>query len=313
MPDRLCLAPCLPTSILVVGSVAYDSIATPKHSVERVLGGSASYAAVAASYFAPVRLVGVAGRDFLLSDRARFERRGIDLSGFVIDSTAETFFWRGRYFNNFKNRETLDTQLNAFERFAPDLPSEYSSSEYVFLGNISPHLQHQVIDQLHGAPFIVADTMNFWIRSDERRELDRLLERIDCLIINDEEAAEWTQETNMILAGRILQQKGASIIVIKKAEHGCMLFYDQKIFFVPPYPVMHVEDPTGAGDTFAGAFIGTLAALGEVNFSSLKEALRYATAAASLVIEGFSCDRLERGGSGQIMSRAAILKEMMLL
>lgn len=313
MPDRLCLAPRLPDPILVVGSIAYDSVSTPKCVVERVLGGSASYASVAASYFAPVRLLGVAGNDFLASDRERFERRGIDLRGFGIDPVSATFFWKGRYYNNFKSRETLDTQLNAFENFVPHLPTDYCSSGYVFLGNISPHLQHQVIDQTVGAAFIVADTMNFWIRSTERSQLDRLLERIDCLIINDEEACEWTQEANLVLAGRVLQKKGASIVVLKKAEHGCMLFYDQKIFFVPPYPVVHVEDPTGAGDAFAGAFIGVLAALGEVSFFSLKEALICATATASLVIEGFSCDRLERGGSGQIASRAAILKEMMLL
>lgn len=313
MADRLCLSPRLPSPVLVVGSIAYDSVATQKHAVERVLGGSASYASIAASYLAPVRLVGVAGNDFALADKERFERRSIDLRGFQIDPKEATFFWRGRYYNNFKNRETLVTELNAFEKFAPDLPTDYCGSEFVFLGNISPHLQHQVIDQTTGSPFVVADTMNFWIRSAEKAQLDALLERIDCLIINDEEAMEWTQETNLVLAGRALQQRGLSTLVIKKAEHGAMLLHDQKIFFAPPYPVVHVEDPTGAGDTFAGAFIGALAALGEVNFSALKQALLYGTAAASLVIEGFSCDRLERGGPREIASRAQSLKEMMLL
>jgi sugar/nucleoside kinase (ribokinase family) len=312
MADRICLSSTLPSPVLIVGSVAYDSVATPKHSVERVLGGSASYASVAASFLAPVRLVGIVGHDFALSDRQRFERRGVDIRGLRTHAALPTFFWRGRYDNHFRSRETLETALNAFEGFEPDLPGDYCDSPFIFLGNIEPKLQHRVLDQMRGSPFVMVDTMNFWIHSDERPQLESLLKRVDGLVINDEEAMEWTKESNLILAGRALQQKGVPLVVIKKAEHGVLVMHDQSLFCAPAYPVLHLEDPTGAGDAFAGGVIGALAALGRTDFAAVKNAVLYGTAAASLAIEGFSLDRLERSGAPMLESRVQTLKNMMI-
>lgn len=312
MADRLYLSSHLPEPVLVVGSVAYDGITTPHRSVDRVLGGAASYASVAASFFAPVRLVGVVGKDFDPADRARFERRGIDMRGLQAVAEGNTFFWRGRYLPGFHQRETLETQLNVFAEFHPHLPVDYPSSPYICLGNIGPDLQHIVLDQITGKPFVLADTMNFWISSQKPALID-LLRRINCFVINDEEATELTGEANLYLAGKALQQLSPPIVIIKKGEHGALLFHQEHLFVLPAYPVLNLEDPTGAGDTFAGALIGALAALGKTDFVSFKRALLYATAAASLTVEAFSIEGLERGKAPEIARRVDTLKRMITL
>ncbi len=315
MVNRLHISDVAPDDVLVVGSVAYDGISTPKRTVERVLGGAASYAALAASFFSPVKLVGVVGKDFEPTDKARFEKRGIDLRGLQNNLEGSTFFWKGRYLEDFCHRETLETQLNVFSEFHPHLPEDYPQSPFLFLGNIGPDLQHCVLDQIEAAqakPFVVADTMNFWIQSQLAGLLE-LIKRIHCLVINDEEAVDLTHEQNLFLAGQALQRMGPAIVIIKKGEHGALLFYEDAFFSLPAYPVVHLEDPTGAGDSFAGALIAVLAAQKAVHFSAFKKAMLYATVVASLAVEDFSTYRIEQGGEVEIARRVERLKHMISL
>ncbi len=298
-----------PSSVLVVGSVAYDSIETPHASGERILGGSASYAALAASYFAPVQLVGVVGHDFAAADRRKFERRGIDLSALQVDETGRTFFWRGRYHENYNRRETLELELNVFERFHPRLPTTHQPAAFAMLGNIRPDLQLHVLDQLTARPFVVADTIDIWIET-ARDSLNEVLRRADLAVVNDTEATKLTGETNAIAAGRALRASGCRSVIVKKGEHGAVLFHDDGLFVLPAYPVTELRDPTGAGDTFAGSLLGYLAARGETDFAALREAMGYATAVASLTVEAFSCDRLASAGCAEIRRRRRELGRM---
>ncbi|MFZ9200893.1 MAG: PfkB family carbohydrate kinase [Opitutales bacterium] len=298
-----------PSAVLVVGSVAYDSIETPHASGERILGGSASYAALAASYFAPVQLVGVVGHDFAAADRRKFERRGIDLSALQVDETGRTFFWRGRYHENYNRRETLELELNVFERFHPRLPASHQPAAFAMLGNIRPDLQLHVLDQLTGKPFVVADTIDIWIET-ARDGLNEVLRRADLAVVNDTEATKLTGETNAIAAGRALRASGCRAVIVKKGEHGAVLFHEDGLFALPAYPVTELRDPTGAGDTFAGSLLGYLAARGETDFAALREAMGYATAVASLTVEAFSCERLASAGCAEIRRRRRELGRM---
>jgi sugar/nucleoside kinase (ribokinase family) len=282
--------------------VAYDSIVTPQESGERILGGSASYGALAASYFAPARLVGVVGHDFRAQDRKRFERRGIDLEALQTDSSGRTFFWRGKYHDNFNVRETLELELNVFERFQPVLPEAHRTSPFAFIGNIRPDLQLHVISQLTGNPFIVADTIDIWIET-QRDDLLKVLRRANLSVINESEAAKITGHTNVISSGRALRELGLPTVIVKKGEHGAVLFHDDGLFTLPAFPVAELRDPTGAGDSFAGALIGYLAARGETSFAAMREGMAYATAVASLTVEDFSCDRLASAGCAEIRRR----------
>lgn len=295
--------------VLVVGSVAFDSIKTPTAESGRILGGSATYAAMAASYFGPSQLVGVVGTDFGDDQLARLRQRNIDLAGLQIDRSGETFFWAGVYGENFASRTTLETQLNVFANFQPTLPEAYRSARYALLGNIQPTLQAQVLDQLASGAFVVADTMNLWIDT-ARSELVQLLPRIDLFVLNDEEAFQLTEETNLFLAGQRLQEMGPKIVLIKKGQHGAVLFHPDGLFALPVYPVTKVEDPTGAGDSFAGALIGHLAAAGSVDFAVLKRAAAYATVTASLTVESFGVNRLESAGREEIDRRLDELVRM---
>ncbi len=298
-----------PSPVLVVGSVAYDSIETPHAKGERILGGSASYASLAASYFAPVQMVGVVGHDFAARDRKKFERRDIDLSALQTDETGRTFFWRGRYHENYNRRETLELELNVFERFHPRLPTSHQAARFALLGNIRPDLQLHVLDQLTENPFVVADTIDIWIET-QRDALMQVLHRSSLTVVNDTEATKLTGESNAVAAGRALRASGCRTVIVKKGEHGAVLFHEDGLFALPAYPVTELRDPTGAGDTFAGSLLGYLAARGETSFAALREGMGYATAVASLTVEAFSCDRLASAGCAEIRRRRRELSKM---
>lgn len=310
MPARIRL-PRRPASapVLVVGSVAYDSIETPTASGDRILGGSASYGALAASYFTEPLLVGVVGHDFRTADRRKLERRGINLSALRTDESGRTFFWRGRYHENFNRRETLELELNVFERFKPELPETHKDAPFAFIGNIRPDLQLHVLDQMRAKPFVVADTIDIWIET-MRDTLLQVLQRADITVINDTEAAKITGETNAVAAGRALRALGLKTVIVKKGEHGALLLHNDGLFTLPAYPVARLHDPTGAGDSFAGALIGYLAARGETDFAALREGMAYGTAVASLTVEDFSCDRLASAGCAEIRRRRRELSKI---
>jgi sugar/nucleoside kinase (ribokinase family) len=294
--------------VLVVGSVAFDAIRTPAADSGRILGGSATYAALAASNFAPTRLVGVVGTDFGEAEFARLRRRGIDLAGLQTDPSGKTFFWSGVYGENFASRTTLETQLNVFARFRPALPAAWRDTPFALLGNIQPALQAMVLDQLAPGAFSVVDTMNLWI-STARAELLALLPRVDLFILNDEEAHQLTGEPNVFNAGPRLRALGPPIVLVKKGPHGAVLFHPDGLFSIPAYPVTRVEDPTGAGDSFAGALVGHLAATGRTDFATLRRAVAYATVTASLTVEALGVDRLEAADRAAIDRRFAELVE----
>ena len=302
MPYARSAKPCL-----VVGSVAIDRVATPTAQSEHLLGGAASYASIAASYFAPTRIVGIVGADFPKKFTQLFRKHGIDTSGLQVDITGKTFFWSGKYHENFSGRDTLEIQLNVFEKFSPTLPETYRESPYVMLGAIQPSLQHHVIDQLtNKKAFILADTFDLWIKT-AREDFDRILRRVDMLVINEHEAFLMTGERNLIVAGRQLRKMGPRIIVLKKGEHGSLLFHPEGFFAIPAYPVTKFVDPTGAGDSYAGAIIGYLASVNRTDLAALKRAVAFATACASLTVESFSVTRLSAGGRRTIDGR---LKEI---
>ena len=301
--NRLNLASTEPKPVLVVGSVAFDNIITPHATGERILGGSASYAALAASYYAPSRLVGVVGHDFDEKHIDRFRAHGIDIEGLQRDESGPTFFWKGKYHENFNKRDTIDIQLNVFETFRPELPDNYKDSEYLMLGNIAPGLQLHVLAQVaETKPYVLADTIDLWI-DIQKDELLQVVSKVDLFVINDSESEQLTGEKNIILAGRKLLELGTQAAIIKKGEHGAYLFHPDGLFALPAYPVTELRDPTGAGDSFAGGLLGYLAAHDETSFKAICNAMVYATATASMTVEDFSCDRLESAGADAIQAR----------
>ena len=277
-------------SILVVGSVAYDTVETPVGRAERVLGGSASFFAVAASFFAPVNLVGVVGDDFGDAQLAAFRDRPIDLAG-LERAPGKTFHWQGRYSQDLNSRDTISTELNVFEFFEPKIPEGYRSSELVFLGNIDPILQRRVLEQVDKPRVVACDTMNFWIKG-KPRELRETLAKVQVLLINDQEARELSGEWNLVRAARAIRAMGPQTLVVKKGEHGVMMFTDHGSFATPALPLDSVVDPTGAGDTFAGGFIGYLASAPELGDAALRQAVVMGSTLASFCVEAFSLDRL---------------------
>ncbi|MEM0966288.1 MAG: PfkB family carbohydrate kinase [Verrucomicrobiota bacterium] len=299
--------------VLIVGSVGYDDIETPFGKDERILGGSASFASLASSYFAPTRIVAVVGNDFEDRDWKQLETHSVDVSGLQVDESGPTFRWTGKYGENFNDRETIDIQLNVFESFKPVLPEAYKGTRYVLLGNIHPALQAHVLDQLEAKDaFIAADTIDLWINIEQPAFLE-LIKRIDLLAINDSEAALLTGESNVVKAGSALRELGPEHVIVKKGEHGAYYFYDGGIFALPAYPVTELRDPTGAGDTFLGALMGSLAAVDRSDVSAVKTGLLYGTAVASQTVEAFSCDRLISGGAETIEERVAQIREMISL
>jgi cytidine kinase len=279
--------------LLVVGSVAFDSVETPTETREDVLGGSAVYFSYAASYFSSVRLAGVVGEDWPAGHTALLESRRIDTSGLQVLPGAATFRWRGKYHPNMNDRETLDVQLNAMGRFDPVLPEPFRRCPYVFLANGSTKTQLKVLEQCKGARLVMADTMDLWIRT-EREELEELLKRIDGLVLNDSEARLLTEEENLVRAGHCVRDMGPRFVVIKKGEHGAMFFSRHETYVLPAYPTPKVVDPTGAGDSFAGGMMGYLAQQGNFEPKTLKEAMAYGILVASFTVEDFSLDRLKQ-------------------
>jgi len=288
--------------VLVVGSIALDHIKTPTAEHHQLLGGSASYAAVAASFFGPVQLVGVVGDDFPSQHKQLFAHRKIDLTGLEV-AAGQTFCWSGEYEMNMNNRKTLSVALNVFEKFQPKLPESYRETPYVLLGNIAPSLQRMVCKQIRKPKFVVADTMDLWIGM-ARADLLELLKEVDMLILNDSEAKQLVEEDNLIRAGRKIVTLGPRYVAVKKGEHGCLLFgRDGEFFSTGAFPLEDILDPTGAGDCFAGGFIGHLARTDDISFANLKEAIIQGTLVASFCCEEFSLRRLEKLGEGEICER----------
>ncbi len=294
-------------SILVVGSVAYDTVDTPFGKAERVLGGSASFFSVAAALFAPVNLVGVVGSDFGEKQLAAFEGRPIDLAG-LERAEGKTFHWQGRYSYDLNARDTIATDLNVFEFFKPRIPESYRTSEIVFLGNIDPVLQLDVLKQVDKPRIVACDTMNFWI-SGKPSELKETLARVDVLLINDAEARQLSGEWNIVKASRAIRAMGPRTLVVKKGEHGVLMFSEHGSFAAPAYPLENVFDPTGAGDTFAGGFIGYLAGADESD-ESLRRAVIMGSTLASFCVEAFSLDRLLALTRSEIADRFLLFKRL---
>jgi len=288
--------------VLVVGSIALDSIKTPTSEHHKLLGGSASYASVAASFFGPVNLVGVIGDDFPDKHKQLFADRKIDLTGLEI-AEGETFAWSGEYEVNMNNRKTLSVALNVFEKFEPKLPEAYRATPYVLLGNIAPSLQRMVCKQIMQPKFVVADTMDLWIGM-ARADLVDLLKEVDMLILNDSEAKQLVEDDSIIRAGKKIASMGPRYVAVKKGEHGCLLFgRDGEFFSTGAFPLESIHDPTGAGDCFAGGFIGHLARTDDTSFANLKEAVIQGTLVASFCCEEFSLRRLEKLTVEEISAR----------
>ncbi len=296
-------------SIVVVGTVAFDSIETPWGRVERAIGGSATYFSLAASNFTPVRLVAVVGEDFRAEHRSIFLEREVDLEGLIVERGGKTFYWSGRYGEDPNERETLCTDLNCFAEFRPELPPAYRSSRWLFLGNIDPDIQSAVLDQAEGRPFVGCDTMNFWIER-KPESLARVLRRVDVLFVNDGEARQLTGKRNVVRAAQDILAMGPRAVVIKKGEHGAFLFTREFRFFAPAYPLQEVLDPTGAGDSFAGGFMGYLTGKGATEERHLRRAMLYGTITASFACEAFSVERLRAVTEGHIATRLGELVDL---
>jgi sugar/nucleoside kinase (ribokinase family) len=299
-------------SVLIVGSIALDDIKTQVEEHPNLLGGSASYGAVSASYFSPVNLVGIVGEDFPKEHIELLKSRRIDLDGLQI-VPGKTFRWSGEYMWDMNTRETRSVELNVFEHFTPTLPPAYKSTPFVLLANIAPDLQHHVLDQVVKPRFVIADTMDLWINI-AKESLIRLLGRVDMLILNDGEARQLTGETNLVKAAKSILALGPEYVAIKKGEHGCLLFGKSGEFFsCPAYPLEDIHDPTGAGDSFAGGLAGVLARENDtnpVNFDSLRRAVVFGTVLASFNVEAFSLERLKTVDAAQIEDRSRLLRLM---
>lgn len=277
-------------SLLVVGSVALDSVETPFGKADEVLGGSATYFSASASHQTPVQLVGVVGDDYPVERLEALRARNVDLAGLEY-AEGESFRWRGRYRHDLNSAETLETRLGVFSHFRPKLPEQFRSAQYVFLANIDPRLQLQVLEQVEKPRFVACDTMNFWIES-RRGDLLDLLGRVDLITLNDGEARQLTEQSNLVQAARWILARGPKTVLIKKGEHGAFMFTRDSIFYAPAYPLETVFDPTGAGDSFAGGFMGYLARTDDLSDANLRRAVVIGSAMGSFVVEAFSITRL---------------------
>jgi len=300
------------SNLMIIGTMAIDAVETPFGKKEKVFGGSASYAAFAASFFFPSSIVSIVGDDFPKEYRALLEKRAIDL-GQVEVRKGKTFHWRGRYGSDLNVAETLDTQINVLADLHPKLNGQ-STPGYVFLANVDPSVQLELLDQLEHTKvkLVAADSMNFWIEG-ARPKLDRVLTKISMLLLNDGEARLMTGETSLIRAARKIQSQGPSMVIIKKGEHGVLLFFKKELFVLPAFPLEEVFDPTGAGDTFGGAVMGYLAREGQVDFETLKRAVAYGTVLASFTVERFGLERLETLSEAELEERLALFKKMCTL
>jgi sugar/nucleoside kinase (ribokinase family) len=294
--------------VLIVGSMAFDDLELPSINAKDVVGGAATYAAYAASLFSPVRVVAVVGEDFPGSVLEELTDRAVDVAG-VERAKGKTFRWAGRYAANLASRETLDTQLNVFADFRPKLPASFVDSPFVLLGNIQPQLQLDVLAQIKTPRFVAADTMNFWI-SGERKKLGEVLSKIDTLMINDEELRELAEIHNIRRAAAAVLKLGPKRLIVKRGEYGAMLFDKDGVFFTPAYPLEDEIDPTGAGDSFAGALLGYLAASGNLDGPCLRRGLRLASCVASFCVEGVGTAKLKVVERGDVMMRLEALRSI---
>ncbi len=295
-------------SILCVGSIALDTVKTPFGQVKEKLGGSATYFSVAASYFSPVSIVAVVGSDLDVGLLAPLAARGIDLSG-IERRDGETFRWSGEYSYDLNTRETLETRLNVFKEFDPIVGENLRSLPYIFLGNIDPDLQHKVLDQMTSPRVVVTDTMNYWI-DGKRDSLMRLLSRIDILVINDAEARELSGEYNLLASARWIIARGPETVIIKKGEHGALMFRGRSFFSAPGFPLDAVFDPTGAGDTFAGGFMGFLAQTGDLSEDNMRRAVIFGSTMASFTVEKFGIDKLLEIDEKDINARVRSFRDL---
>ncbi|MCH8018899.1 sugar kinase [candidate division KSB1 bacterium] len=288
-------------SILVVGSAALDTVETPFGTVEDALGGSAIYFSAAASYFAPVNLVAVVGDDFPKEKIEFLKKKNVDFSGLEV-ADGKTFRWGGKYGFDLNDRDTLFTHLNVFEKFEPKIPDSYKNSEYIFLANIGPDLQMDVLKQIQSPKLVALDTMNYWIGGD-LPALRETLKHVDVLIVNDSEVRQLAYEANLVKASKIVQEMGPKTLIIKKGEHGALLITQDSFFWAPAYPLEFIYDPTGAGDTFAGGFMGYMAKSDDISIDNLKRAVVFGSTMASFCVEKFSLERLENLTEEEIRKR----------
>jgi sugar/nucleoside kinase (ribokinase family) len=295
-------------ALLVVGSVALDTVETPFGRIDDALGGSAVFFACAASLLVPVQIVGVVGRDYPMDALKRLAARGIDLAGITV-ADGESFRWSGKYAFDMSTRETLETRLGVFANFKPQIPAVFRSSEYVFLGNIDPELQLEVLTQVTKPKFVACDTMNYWIKG-KRTALLKLLEHVDCLMVNDSEIRELSGDWHIHRAARWVIERGPKYVVIKQGEHGAVLVGGEKIFYVPAYPLEDVFDPTGAGDAFAGGFMAHLAKAGTLTDRTLRLAMVYGSAMGSFAVERFSVQRFDEIGAAEVLARVHAYRDL---
>jgi sugar/nucleoside kinase (ribokinase family) len=291
-------------SLLVVGSMAFDALETPFGKTDKIVGGAATYISLSSSYFVkPVHVVSVVGGDFDQDHVKLMHERNISTEGVQVKENEKSFFWAGRYFNDMNSRETLTTELNVLADFDPIIPEAYQGCEYLMLGNLTPTVQRTVIERLKQRPkLIVMDTMNFWM-DIAMEELKQTIGMVDVLSINDEEARQLSGEYSLVKAAKKIMAMGPKFLIIKKGEHGALLFNENKIFFAPALPLEEVFDPTGAGDTFAGGFIGYIASTGDISFDNMKRAIIYGSTMASFCVEKFGTERLKNLSKEEITDR----------
>lgn len=295
-------------SVLVVGSVALDSVETPFGKADDALGGSGTFFSASASHFTPVQLVGIVGSDYPVDKLEPLAKRGVDLAG-LEHAEGKSFRWRGRYRHDLNSAETLETHLGVFSNFMPKIPEQFRSAPFVFLGNIDPRLQIDVLRQVKKPKLVACDTMNFWIES-RRPELIELLKQVDIVTLNDGEARQLTEQANLVKAARWIMDMGPKHVIIKKGEHGAFLFSGKSIFFAPAFPLESVFDPTGAGDSFAGGFIGYLARTADLSEDNMRRAVIYGCAMGSFAVEKFSIERLMEINKDDINARVRELRTL---
>lgn len=298
-------------SLVAVGTVAFDNIETPAGRADRVVGGACTYISLSASYFVkPIRIVSVIGGDFPEEMLDYLKSRGVDLEGLQVRPDEKSFFWAGKYHRDLNTRDTLDTQLNVLATFDPVLPASYRNAQYLMLGNLTPQVQMRVLDQLKRRPkLVVLDTMNFWM-DIALADLLKVLKRVDVLTINDEEARQLSGEHSLVQAAKVIHKMGPKYLIIKKGEHGALLFHRGQMFYAPALPLAEVVDPTGAGDTFAGGFIGYLAQTDDISFENMKRAVIHGSAMASFCVEKFSIERLRGLSPAMIRKRVEAFAQL---
>src|SRR5215211_7135111 len=295
-------------SVLVVGSVALDSVETPFGKADNVIGGSGTFFSASASHLSPVQLVGVVGDNYPIEQLGPLRARGVDLAG-LEQADGASFRWRGRYRHDLNSAETLETHLGVFSHFSPKIPAQFRNAPFVFLANIDPRLQLEVLRQVERPKLVACDTMNFWIES-RRDELLELLGHVDLITLNDGEARQLTEHSNLVKAARWILKRGPKHVIIKKGEHGAFMFTESTVFFAPAYPLEDVFDPTGAGDSFAGGFMGYLARTGRIDDDNMRRAVVYGSAMGSFAVERFSIQRLMEIGTEEIRSRLVEFRKL---